>query len=91
MHQRETMLSENDGSLENDMEERNSQKETIQLYASREVSNRVQQPRDHQQPTKHSRANSPDSGTGGVRSSTSQMSLMKIKQRMNNSSSSQSS
>jgi len=82
------MLSENDGSLENDTEERNSQKETIQLYASREVSNRVHRSKEDQQPTKQSKADSPGSGTGGVRSSASQMSLMKIKQRMNNSSSS---
>jgi len=80
---RHTLLSDNDASPANDMDERSSQKETIQLYASREVSNnnnnRLQVPSDQdQQPTKQSK---------GVRdSSPASQSLMGLKQRMANSS-----
>ena len=76
---RQTLLSDHDASPANDMDERSSQKETIQLYASREVSNRLQVPSDQdQQPTKQSK---------GVRdSSPASKSLMGPKQRMANSS-----
>mgnify|MGYP006107185885 CR=1 FL=1 len=53
----------------NDLDERNSQKETIQMYASREVSNNPQE----EMPTRQVKRD--------------QMSLVKLKQRMNNSSS----
>jgi hypothetical protein len=76
---RQTLLSDNDASPANDMDERSSQKETIQLYASREVSNRLQVPSDQdQQPTKQSK--------GARDSSPASQSLMGLKQRMANSS-----
>jgi hypothetical protein len=75
-----TLFSDNDGSPANDMDERSSQKETIQLYASREVSNRLRAPpsEQDQQPTKQTRADRDVSPAS--------QSLMAIKQRMNNSS-----